>query len=79
MTGPLANVTMARLASGALGGLMIPAVLTSRLAQAANETDRPTLAVLTALLFVACLAGELWERYLFFAAVAAPRLPGGIR
>jgi hypothetical protein len=30
-------------------------------------------------LFLACLAGELLERYLFFAACAAPRMPGGIR
>ena len=35
--------------------------------------------VLTALLFAACLAGELLERYLFFAACAAPQMPGGIR
>ena len=35
--------------------------------------------VMTGLLFVACLAGELLERYLFFAACAAPRMPGGIR
>ena len=25
-----------------------------------------------------CFAGELLERYLFFTAVAAPRMPGGI-
>ena len=36
-------------------------------------------AVTTGLLFVACLAGELLERYLFFTACAAPRMPGGIR
>ncbi len=29
--------------------------------------------------FAACLAGELLERYLFFAACAAPRMPGGLR
>jgi hypothetical protein len=33
----------------------------------------------TGLLFVACVAGELLERYLFFTACAAPRMPGGIR
>jgi hypothetical protein len=31
------------------------------------------------MLFVACLAGELLERYLFFAAVASPRMPGPLR
>jgi hypothetical protein len=28
------------------------------------------------MLFLACLAGELLERYQFFAACAAPRMPG---
>ena len=37
------------------------------------------LMIATVLLFGASLAGELLERYLFFAAVAAPRMPGGIR
>jgi hypothetical protein len=36
-------------------------------------------AVSIAILFAACLAGELLERYLFFAACAAPRMPGGLR
>jgi DMSO reductase anchor subunit len=35
--------------------------------------------VLTGLLVIACLAGELLERYLFFAACAAPQMPGAIR
>jgi hypothetical protein len=30
-------------------------------------------------LFVACVAGEILERTLFFSACAAPRMPGGIR
>jgi hypothetical protein len=35
--------------------------------------------VITGMLFVACLVGEILERVLFFAACAAPRMPGGIR
>jgi hypothetical protein len=31
------------------------------------------------LLGAVCLVGELLERYLFFAAVASPRMPGPIR
>ena len=31
------------------------------------------------MLFGACVIGELLERYLFFAAVAAPRMPGSLR
>lgn len=79
MTGPLANLTMARVACGMLGGIVIPVILMSQFAYGEGDLDRVTIAVLTALLFLACLAGELWERYLFFAAVAAPRMPGGIR
>jgi len=79
MTGPLANLTMARFACGTLGGIVIPVILLSQFAYGEGDHDRVTIAVLTALLFLACLAGELWERYLFFAAVAAPRMPGGIR
>jgi DMSO reductase anchor subunit len=79
MTGPLANLTMARVACGMLGGIVIPVILMSQFAYGEGDLDRVTIAVLTALLFLACLAGELWERYLFFAAVAAPRMPGRIR
>jgi hypothetical protein len=35
--------------------------------------------VLSGMLFISCLAGELLERSLFFTACAAPRMPGGIR
>ena len=35
--------------------------------------------VLLGLIFVSSLAGELLERYLFFAAVAALRMPGSLR
>jgi hypothetical protein len=35
--------------------------------------------IFAAVLFAACLAGEILERYLFFAAVAGPRMPGGLR
>jgi formate dehydrogenase iron-sulfur subunit len=31
------------------------------------------------ILFAACIAGEMLERYLFFAACAAPRMPGALR
>jgi formate dehydrogenase iron-sulfur subunit len=34
------------------------------------------LFLIVVLSFIACLIGELLERYLFFAAVASPRMPG---
>ncbi|MBX3414246.1 MAG: dimethyl sulfoxide reductase anchor subunit [Pirellulales bacterium] len=79
MTGPLANVTTMRLASGLLGGIVMPILLLERVDRADAPHDPATIAIFTALLFAACLAGELCERYLFFAAVATPRMPGRIR
>jgi formate dehydrogenase iron-sulfur subunit len=77
MTGSLASVTIARFACGVLGGLAMPALLL----RATSETpqDPVFLVIVTSMLFIACLAGELLERYLFFAAVASPRMPGSLR
>lgn len=79
VTGELSSYALARFAAGLLGGVVIPAILVFRLMHSDSATDPVALAALTGLLFVACLAGELLERYLFFASVAAPRMPGGIR
>ncbi|HUG94143.1 MAG TPA: DmsC/YnfH family molybdoenzyme membrane anchor subunit, partial [Planctomycetaceae bacterium] len=78
MAGELSDVMLARFACGLLGGVCMPAFLL--LSATREQTTRPGevfLTVAVALLFVACLAGELLERYLFFAAVAPPRMPGG--
>ncbi|MHC4875146.1 MAG: dimethyl sulfoxide reductase anchor subunit family protein, partial [Planctomycetota bacterium] len=77
MTGPLAGHTLARFACGVLGGLAMPAILLQHVSETPQEPV--VLIVVTAFLFVACLAGELLERYLFFAAVATPRMPGALR
>jgi hypothetical protein len=34
---------------------------------------------MVAMVFVACFAGEILERFQFFAAVSAPRMPGNVR
>ena len=76
MTGPLSNIALARFACGLLGGIALPLLLLS------PETARQSLTLQTsliALLFAATLAGELLECYLFFAAVASARMPGGPR
>jgi hypothetical protein len=78
MVGELANVTLARFAAGILGGLLMPAIIWSHLSQG-TTISHDIVAFLSVLLFVACVAGELGERYLYFAAVAAPRMPGGVR
>lgn len=77
MTGPLAGFSIARFALGLLGGIVMPALLLPTISQ--SHTDPVVLPIVVSMLFVACLAGELLERYLFFAAVASPRMPGSLR
>jgi Fe-S-cluster-containing dehydrogenase component/DMSO reductase anchor subunit len=74
----LSSATMARFALGLLGGVVAPAMLINILPTFDSGNVVPFVAM-SGLLFAACLAGELMERYLFFAACAAPRMPGGIR
>jgi formate dehydrogenase iron-sulfur subunit len=75
MTNDLSSFTLARFAAGLLGGVLMPAFLLSHI----DDAELPQFITTGALLFVACLVGELLERYLFFAACAAPRMPGGPR
>ncbi|MBX3444834.1 MAG: dimethyl sulfoxide reductase anchor subunit [Planctomyces sp.] len=76
MLGPLSNVTLARFAAGVLGGVMMPLLL---LSSQADAFARSSVLILVGMQFAACLVGELLERYLFFAAASAPRMPGGLR
>ncbi len=80
MVGRLAKPTLLRFLLGALGGFVIPALLvvsqTFRTEIASNSV-MPCVAV--SVLFAASLAGEILERYLFFTAVVAPKMPGGLR
>ncbi|QDV16196.1 Anaerobic dimethyl sulfoxide reductase chain B [Gimesia panareensis] len=75
MSGELSNVTLARFACGILGGILMPLFLLNHQSQAVQNLP---LFFIVGILFIACLAGELLERYLFFSAVAAPRMPGVI-
>ncbi|HVJ67615.1 MAG TPA: DmsC/YnfH family molybdoenzyme membrane anchor subunit, partial [Caulifigura sp.] len=77
VTGPLAGLAMARVAAGVVGCIVLPAMIVQNFANAPDAGL--TTGVSIAVAWIACLAGELFERYLFFAAVAAPRMPGGIR
>jgi DMSO reductase anchor subunit len=78
MVGPLSNVTLARFAAGLLGGVIMPQFVLSALSAGPSPAG-PALWCMVSLMFVACLVGEMLERYLFFAAVASPRMPGGLR
>jgi Fe-S-cluster-containing dehydrogenase component/DMSO reductase anchor subunit len=79
LSGELSNFTLARFALGLLGGVLMPAMLLGQILPASGSSGQAQFILATGLLFAACLAGELLERYLFFAACAAPRMPGGIR
>jgi DMSO reductase anchor subunit len=78
IVGPLSNVTLARVAAGILGGIVMPAFLLQSFGADPPPGDLFLLLTVT-ILFLACLLGELLERYLFFAAVSSPRMPGGLR
>lgn len=69
--GPLAKVTWGRNICGLLGGVILPGIALSQ----SNTLSWG----LTSISLVLLILGELQERYLYFAAVASPRMPGAIR
>lgn len=75
MTGDLARATAIRFACGAVGGLALPAALLMFVAHR-SDTSSFAVALAMALLLALNFAGEMLERYLFFAAVVAPKMPG---
>ena len=83
LVGPLQLVSIGRVALGVLGGLLLPALWLEQFSNSPTSLALESLpigtAAVIAVIWGGCLAGELLERYLFFAAVAAPRMPGGIR
>ncbi len=66
LTGPLRPANELRLLAGILGGILLPFTVAAGAA--------PPTAAWFALALVLC--GELAERYLFFRAVDAPKMPG---
>lgn len=77
MAGSLARVTFARFAFGICGGILAPALLLNTLTR--DQVTPLSLTLQVGFIFVASLVGELLERFLFFATVAAPRMPGNVR
>jgi DMSO reductase anchor subunit len=81
MKGDLGRLAAARFLCGAIGGLVLPAIGLA-VVGAARHAGGPfpfagSIVVAAASLLLA-LAGEILERYLFFAAAPASRMPGGI-
>lgn len=76
LTGPLGLTTIQRFFFGLVGGLLLPGfVLLNR--ELGGTAFRSTfVAMAIGLCFVVNVLGELCERYLFFRAVVAPKMPG---
>jgi Fe-S-cluster-containing dehydrogenase component/DMSO reductase anchor subunit len=77
MTVDLARPTKWRFALGVLGGILLPALWFGR-----TDPSAPAPVLLHATIagqFAALVVGEVLERYLFFTAVVASRMPGGLR
>ena len=74
LRGQLVKQFIARLASGALGGVLLPLLLVGSIDQLSGTGQ---LVFLSAS-FAAVLGGELLERMLFFKALSAPKMPGAI-
>jgi formate dehydrogenase iron-sulfur subunit len=73
----LATLTFKRFFLGGVGGLVIPTVLLLAAPLRPGEPrDALFVGMLASLMLVILLVAELLERYLFFAAVMAPKMPG---
>ncbi len=79
VTGVLSTISFARLGLGVLGGIMMPCLLLGHLSERSDLMADPVIGVSICLTWLGCVCGELLERYLFFAAVSSPRMPGGVR
>jgi hypothetical protein len=75
MTGDLARATFWRFTAGMSGGVVLPGVLALAYSNVSSHSPRVFVAAVAAGL-ASSFAGELIERYLFFAAVVAPKMPG---
>jgi DMSO reductase anchor subunit len=77
MVGDLGLVTFQRFMLGMVGGIALPWFLMSRTANSADDMGAAWfLGLVSVLVVVVMAAGELIERYLFFTAVVAPKMPG---
>lgn len=77
MTGELSRPTQLRFAVGIVGGLLLPMMMLSQQGLPAAELfSEWSLRIIVGVVIVLLLVGELLERYLFFAASVAPKMPG---
>ena len=69
LTGPLGLIFRSRIAGALVTGLVLPLIVTVAAMPAGAGW----------VIFGSMLLGELTERYLFFRAVDAPKMPGSVR
>jgi hypothetical protein len=81
LTGALGSLARARFCCGVLGGLALPAfglLLARQRPPSGASFPLSWLALVSVLAFGLSLCGELLERYFFFAAAPASKMPGSI-
>jgi Fe-S-cluster-containing dehydrogenase component/DMSO reductase anchor subunit len=77
MAGELGPTTLQRFAMGLTGGIVLPAVLAGPYLLKSPSGHSPLfVACAVTLSLILLVAGELLERYMFFAAVVVPKMPG---
>jgi Fe-S-cluster-containing dehydrogenase component/DMSO reductase anchor subunit len=77
MLGELGLTTLKRFFFGLVGGVALPGLLIAEKSLTDGRGFHPAFVAIAALLSAGLLAvGELLERYLFFKAVVAPKMPG---
>jgi Fe-S-cluster-containing dehydrogenase component/DMSO reductase anchor subunit len=74
MAGDLVRVTTARFVIGAIGGVLVPLIIWAAHPEFSSVGARVAVG---GLVFGGTVAGELLERYLFFTAASARKMPGG--
>lgn len=75
LTRELRTISAVRLALATVGGVLLPLAWLTRLTAA----DSVSALVVSAICLALLTAGEVIERMTFFAAMASPRMPGGLR
>lgn len=77
LVGPLRRSTIARFSTGVAGAIVMPLFISAQIQT--SEISTSMLAITAGFSFLFCIIGELLERYQFFSACAAPRMPGALR
>jgi hypothetical protein len=79
LTRELRRVVLVRVILGAAGGILLPGLMLAA-GMAVSLQDYPPIVsgLALVLMLLLTLSGELLERYLFFTASVAPKMPGGL-